>query len=90
MRSTKLAIAAAAAAAMLAATGAAFAGAPSGYLACAGEKQLYEQAKDGQTTVKVGVARTFYEQCLKDHRYDGGETHPFRREHECSNSKSCM
>jgi hypothetical protein len=70
--------------------GAAFAGgAPSGYEACATERQLLQQAQSGQATVSAGAAREYLEQCMKDHRYDGGEKRPMRDEHECRRSSSC-
>jgi hypothetical protein len=80
---------------VLAAAGAgttAFAGgAPSGYEACAGERQLFQQALAGQTTITAGVAKTNYEQCMKDHRYDGGDSRPPRFDHdrECRKIGSC-
>jgi hypothetical protein len=83
-----LAVGLALSAAAMSATAALAGGAPSGYQDCAGEQQLYQQALAGRTTVSAGLARLSYEQCMKDHRYDGGEKRPPRHEHEC-NKPNC-
>jgi hypothetical protein len=64
-------------------------GAPSGYQDCAYQQQVYQQALAGQAQVSASVARQSYEQCMKDHRYDGGEKRPPRHEHEC-NKPNCI
>jgi hypothetical protein len=64
-------------------------GAPSAYEACDSQLHLYQQAQAGQASVAAGVARQFYEQCLKDHRYDGGEKRPPQHEHDCRRAGAC-